>query len=109
MRSGLRYRIAQRVGGAALDALLGTARFDIENEAAYRAYWQEGRPVIFVLWHGRLLPLGYLHRGQGVYGLASLSADGEYIARVLVRWGMPIVRGSSSDGASSVSGYGTPA
>ena len=101
MRSGLRYRIAQRVGGAALDALLGTARFDIENEAAYRAYWQEGRPVIFVLWHGRLLPLGYLHRGQGVYGLASLSADGEYIARVLVHWGMPMVRGSSSRGGDT--------
>lgn len=101
MRRGLRYALAQHAGGALVDALLSTVRFDVENEIAYRRYWEIGRPVIFVLWHGRLLPLGYLHRGQRVYGLASLSADGEYIARVLQHWGMPMVRGSSSRGGDT--------
>ncbi|MEX0907748.1 MAG: lysophospholipid acyltransferase family protein [Gemmatimonadota bacterium] len=101
MRHGLRYRLAQIAGGAVLDALLGTARFDVEREDAYRSYWAQGRPVIFVLWHGRLLPLAYLHRGQRVYGLVSLSADGEYIARVLQHWDMTMVRGSSSRGGDT--------
>jgi lysophospholipid acyltransferase (LPLAT)-like uncharacterized protein len=61
----------------------------------------EGKPVIFVLWHGRLLPLGFVHRGQGVVGLASSSADGEYISRILRHWGFGIVRGSSSSGGDT--------
>lgn len=101
MRDGLRYKLAQHGGGALLDVLLRTVRFDVENAASYEQVWSEGRPVVFVLWHSRLLSLGYLHRGQGVYGLASLSADGEYIARLLQRWGMPMVRGSSSRGGDT--------
>ena len=101
MRTGVRYTVAQHAGGALIDALLGTVRYDVVNDDAWRSFRARGEPVIFVLWHGRLLPLGYLHRGQGVYGLASLSADGEYIARILQHWGMPMVRGSSSRGGDT--------
>ncbi|CAN5693435.1 lysophospholipid acyltransferase family protein [soil metagenome] len=101
MRDGLRYTLAQHGGAAVIDVLLRTVRFEVENTASYERFRNEGRPVIFVLWHSRLLPLGYVHRGQGVYGLASLSADGEYIARVLQHWGMPMVRGSSSRGGDT--------
>jgi lysophospholipid acyltransferase (LPLAT)-like uncharacterized protein len=101
MRKGLRYTVVQHAGGALIDMLLGTVRFDVVNDESWRRYHERGEPVIFVLWHGRLLPLGYLHRGQGVYGLASLSADGEYIARILQHWGMPMVRGSSSRGGDT--------
>lgn len=101
MRKGLRYTLVQHAGGALIDMLLGTVRFDVVNDESWRRYHERGEPVIFVLWHGRLLPLGYLHRGQGIYGLASLSADGEYIARILQHWGMPMVRGSSSRGGDT--------
>ena len=101
MRTGLKYTLAGSVGGGLLDLLLGSARYEVGNAAAYRGYREQGRPVIFVLWHGRLLALGYHHRGEGVYGLASQSADGEYIARVLQHWGMPMVRGSSSRGGDT--------
>lgn len=101
MRTGLRYFLAQHAGGALLDMLMHTLRLHIENEAAYRERMARSKPVIFVLWHGRLLPIGFVHRGQGAVGLASLSADGEYIARVLRHWGMGIVRGSSSRGGDT--------
>jgi len=101
MRTGLRYSLAEHVGGTVLDALMHTLRIRVENEAAYRDRMQRGEPVIFVLWHGRLLPLGFVHRGQGVVGLASRSADGEYIARVLKHWGFGMVRGSSSKGGDT--------
>jgi lysophospholipid acyltransferase (LPLAT)-like uncharacterized protein len=60
-----------------------------------------GKPVIFALWHGRLLPLGFVHRGQGIVCLASRSGDGEYITRILQHWGFDVVRGSSSSGGDT--------
>ncbi|MGH7504228.1 MAG: DUF374 domain-containing protein, partial [Longimicrobiales bacterium] len=94
--SELRFRLAAAAGGAALDALLTTARFTEDGAAHYRAHTERGDPVIFVLWHGRLLPLAYHHRDQGLVTLVSRSADGEYIARLLRHWGYGTVRGSSS-------------
>lgn len=98
MREGWQYTLAQHAGGAAIDALMGTVRLHVDNERAYRERMDCGEPLIFIPWHGRLLPLGYVHRGQGVHGLASRSADGEYIARLLQHWGFGMVRGSSSRG-----------
>jgi lysophospholipid acyltransferase (LPLAT)-like uncharacterized protein len=98
MRGGFRYAVAGRAGGTLLDGLLLTTRVRVENADAYRREWERGQPVLFVCWHGRLLPLSHVHRGQGVVALASLSADGEYIARLLRHWGFQLVRGSSSRG-----------
>lgn len=93
MKSGAQYWMAGLLGRGILDALLGTLRVHIVSpEPAV-----EG-PVIYTLWHGRLLPLTYLHRNRGIHTLISRSADGEYIARVVERWGYEAARGSSSRG-----------
>ena len=42
----------------------------------------------------------YSHRGMGISVLVSKSADGEYMARVLRKFGHNTVRGSTSRGAS---------
>jgi lysophospholipid acyltransferase (LPLAT)-like uncharacterized protein len=81
----------------AVEGLLATARFQVVRAPA-EVIAPARQPVIFVLWHGRLLPLAYLHRGQGIATLISRSADGEYIARVMERWGYVTARGSSSRG-----------
>jgi lysophospholipid acyltransferase (LPLAT)-like uncharacterized protein len=94
----LKFGVAGQVGGRLISGLLSTARFSIENEAAWRGLAESGRPFLFMPWHGRLLPLSWLHRRQGIVGLVSRSADGEYIARVLRVWGYDVVRGSSSRG-----------
>jgi hypothetical protein len=91
-----RYWLAARLGGLLLDALLGTVRFRIAAPEP-----RVDGPVIYVLWHGRLLPLSYLHRGNGIMSLISRSADGEYIARIVERWGYLTARGSSSRGGSA--------
>ena len=98
MRRGLRYRVASGVGKVVLDSLLATARFEVSGAEHHRQFTAHGQPVIYVLWHGRLLPLAHLHRGQGIAALISRSADGEYIARLLERWGYVTARGSSSRG-----------
>jgi len=59
---------------------------------------QGGTPVIFVFWHGRLLPLIHVHRHDGIVVLVSEHRDGEYLARLLHHFGFGTVRGSSTRG-----------
>jgi hypothetical protein len=60
-----------------------------------------GGRCIFALWHARLLPLAYTHRGRGVVLLVSRHRDGEIIARVIQRLGYLTVRGSSTRGGEA--------
>ena len=86
------------LGGAALDALMGTCRYEREGVENYDQFWRAGKPVIFTLWHGRLLPCTHYHRHNGVVTLVSHHRDGEYITRVVRRWGFTAVRGSTTRG-----------
>jgi len=94
----LRALTISRIGAPVLGAIMRTVRFSLTGAAACAAVHASGRPIIFTLWHGRLLPLTWYHRGQGVATLISPSRDGEYIARVVEHWGYTVVRGSSSRG-----------
>jgi lysophospholipid acyltransferase (LPLAT)-like uncharacterized protein len=95
------------LGGAGrflLTALMRTVRFEVRDDPAYAAAVAAGEPLVYSLWHGRLLPLAWAHRGEGVVTLISLSKDGEYIARVVQGWGYGVVRGSTSRGGSRALG-----
>jgi lysophospholipid acyltransferase (LPLAT)-like uncharacterized protein len=68
-------------------------------------FWRAGRPVIYIVWHGRLLLVPWLNarmrRTRGARMptvLASRSRDGEIAARYVARFGLTVVRGSSSRG-----------
>ncbi|MBI4521214.1 MAG: lysophospholipid acyltransferase family protein [Gemmatimonadetes bacterium] len=94
-----RYTWAGRVGKWLLDLLFATVRLDCKGEEAYLRFRRQGGNVIFALWHGRLLPLTYHHRHEGVVALVSEHADGEYITRIIENLGYDTVRGSSTRGA----------
>lgn len=99
-REDLQVRGVSAAGRALLSALLATChirRSGTEHIEPYR----EGVPVVFTLWHGRLLPCTHAHRGEGIAALISQHRDGEYIARVVERWGFETVRGSSRRGGTS--------
>jgi lysophospholipid acyltransferase (LPLAT)-like uncharacterized protein len=55
-------------------------------------------PILFALWHGRMLLPIQRHRHQGIVTMASQSKDGEIIACWLEANGYMVVRGSSSRG-----------
>ena len=59
---------------------------------------EERTPVIFVFWHGRLVPLIHVHRHQRTVVLVSEHRDGDYVARLLHHFGFGTVRGSSTRG-----------
>lgn len=97
----LRHRVAGRTARLIIDALLATVRFRVEGRERYTELVAGGESVIFALWHGRLLPLTYYHRGGRIAALISRSGDGEYIARVVEGWGYRTARGSSSRGGGA--------
>jgi lysophospholipid acyltransferase (LPLAT)-like uncharacterized protein len=97
----LKYALAGAAGAMTLSSLLGTTRVEAVNADAYEQFHRRGQPVVFALWHGRLLPPTYRHRHRQIVTLASRSGDGEYITRVLHHWGFDVVRGSSSRGGDT--------
>lgn len=59
-----------------------------------------GRPILFVMWHNRLLYLGYLLAREHLVVMASRSRDGDLVARVAHDHGIAAVRGSTSGGGA---------
>jgi lysophospholipid acyltransferase (LPLAT)-like uncharacterized protein len=92
--------------GAALIRTVGlTWRVSVVGIEGVEGFWRAGRPVIYIVWHGRLLLVPWLNarmrRTRGARMptvLASPSRDGEIAARYVARFGLTVVRGSSSRG-----------
>jgi lysophospholipid acyltransferase (LPLAT)-like uncharacterized protein len=57
-----------------------------------------GRRPIMAFWHGRVLTATYFFRDRGIVVMISENFDGEWIARIIERFGFRTSRGSSSHG-----------
>ncbi len=55
-------------------------------------------PAVMVFWHRCVFPATYFYRKRGIAVMTSQSFDGEYIARIIHRFGFSAPRGSSSRG-----------
>lgn len=86
------------MGRYVLGALFRTLHVESTGPQALSRLGEERTPVIFVFWHGRLLPLIHIHRHQGTVVLVSEHRDGDHLARILHRFGFGTVRGSSTRG-----------
>ena len=95
-----RLRWSVRLGAVVIRALAATWRYRVSNDAELRAARSAGRRVIFIPWHGELLPLIWHHRSQNIALVVSEHRDGEIIARIAETLGYSTVRGSSSRGGS---------
>ena len=91
---------SSRVGVWIVRALGWTWRIRTTHDGDLRRLRAAGKPFIFSLWHGQLLPLLYHHRHQGVTVLISEHSDGEIIARIATSLGYRTVRGSTSRGSA---------
>jgi lysophospholipid acyltransferase (LPLAT)-like uncharacterized protein len=58
-----------------------------------------GKRAIMTFWHGRIIMATYYFRNRGIVVLTSQNRDGEYIARVIRRFGYEAARGSSTRGS----------
>jgi len=98
--SEIRYETAGVLGSGLVAALFMTTRVERRGTEHFERFRREGTPVVFVFWHGQLLPLVHIHRREGIVVLVSDHADGEYITRVIERNGFGTVRGSSTRGGT---------
>ena len=87
--------------GYPLAAALGrTLTWQIDGAQRYDEMVRSGRAPILALWHGRILAATLYWRGRGIVAMTSENFDGEWIARLMGRFGYRAARGSTSRGGS---------
>jgi lysophospholipid acyltransferase (LPLAT)-like uncharacterized protein len=86
--------------GYPLINLLGhTLRWRVEGLEHLDAIHASGRQPVMGFWHGRILTATWYFRGRGIVVITSENFDGEWIARIIERFGYGTARGSTSQGA----------
>jgi lysophospholipid acyltransferase (LPLAT)-like uncharacterized protein len=101
-RFTLRQRIVLRIvitAGYWFIRLIGpTLRVCVSREeGAQQTVGQ--RPLIVSFWHACIIPATYIFRNYGVRVMSSNSYDGEYMGRIIRKFGFVAVKGSSSRNA----------
>jgi lysophospholipid acyltransferase (LPLAT)-like uncharacterized protein len=95
-------RRARAIAAAAypvIVALCRTLRWRVDGAQHWDEVRRSGKQPILALWHGRIFAGLHYFRGRGVVVITSRNFDGEWIARILHRFGFGTARGSSSRGA----------
>jgi lysophospholipid acyltransferase (LPLAT)-like uncharacterized protein len=101
-RFTFRQRIILRIiiwAGYWLIRLIGpTLRVCISHEDGAQKTLDQ-RPLIASFWHSCIIPATYICRDLGVRVMSSNSYDGEYMGRIIHKFGFVAVKGSSSRNA----------
>jgi lysophospholipid acyltransferase (LPLAT)-like uncharacterized protein len=87
------------VGYPLINALGHTLRWRVEGWHHLESIWASGRQPVMAFWHGRILPATFYFRRRGIVVITSENFDGEWIARIIERFGYGTARGSTSRGA----------
>jgi lysophospholipid acyltransferase (LPLAT)-like uncharacterized protein len=88
------------VGYPLIYALGRTLRWRAEGLQYFDAVAAAGHQPIIGFWHGRILPGTLYFQGRGIIVMTSENFDGEWIARIIHRFGYVTARGSTSRGGS---------
>ena len=89
------------IAGAAyplINALGHTLRWRVDGMQHLESIRASGRQPVMAFWHGRILPATFYFRHRGIVVVTSENFDGEWIARIIERFGYGTARGSSSRG-----------
>ncbi|HYN06051.1 MAG TPA: lysophospholipid acyltransferase family protein [Vicinamibacterales bacterium] len=86
------------LGTPVIEALGGTYRWHERGGERFGDATRSGKPPILALWHGRILAATLYFRDRGVIAMTSENFDGEWVARIMRRFGYGAARGSTSRG-----------
>lgn len=92
----IRWSLVGKVGRIILWLWTRSCRMTVLGKDEYQKLRNQGCPVIFLVWHGRIFLVPYFFRKRGIRPLISPSQDGEIAARIMSGWGYHLIRGSSS-------------
>jgi lysophospholipid acyltransferase (LPLAT)-like uncharacterized protein len=88
------------LGYPIIAALGSTFRWREQGAGHLQSVLASGRQPNLALWHGRILPATIYFRNRGVVAVTSQNFDGEWIARIMRRFGYAQARGSTSRGGA---------
>jgi lysophospholipid acyltransferase (LPLAT)-like uncharacterized protein len=86
------------VGTPVIEALGATYHWLEAGAEHLRKLERDGRQPIFAFWHGRVLAATLYFRDRGIIVITSENFDGEWIARIIRKFGYGTARGSTSRG-----------
>ncbi len=86
------------LGYPLINALGHTLRWRVEGLQHLDAIHASGRQPVMAFCHGRILPATFYFRRRGIVVITSENFDGEWIARIIERFGYGTARGSTSRG-----------
>ena len=86
------------LGYPLINALGHTLRWRVEGLVHLEAILASGHQPVMAFWHGRILPATYYFRRRGIVVITSENFDGEWIARIIERFGYGTARGSTTRG-----------
>lgn len=92
--------VISAVGVPLIEALGGTYHWLEQGTEHLEAVHRQGRQPIYALWHGRIMPGIIYLRDRGIVVITSENFDGEWIARIIHRFGYDTARGSTSRGGA---------
>ncbi|MCC7008342.1 MAG: lysophospholipid acyltransferase family protein [Acidobacteria bacterium] len=99
-RQRLQAAAIAAIGTPILEALGATYRWREAGMRTLERLARDGRQPIFAFWHGRILAATLYFRDRGIVVITSENFDGEWISRVIRRFGYDTARGSSSRGGA---------
>ncbi len=88
------------IGVPVVEALGGTYSWRYSGVHHYDDVIAGGRQPILALWHGRILTATLFFRDRGIVAMTSENFDGEWVARLMSRFGYRAARGSTSRGGA---------
>jgi lysophospholipid acyltransferase (LPLAT)-like uncharacterized protein len=88
--------LIRTAGRTVLGLWCRTERVTVVGKDAYDRLRSEKKPVVLLLWHGRLFFAPFFFRNTGIVPLISPSRDGEALVQLAAGWGYKVLRGSSS-------------
>lgn len=88
------------IGHPVIAALCRTIRWTAEGTRHYEAIQASGRQPVMAFWHGRILHATWFFRRRGIVVMISENFDGEWIGRLIEKFGYRTARGSTSRGGS---------
>jgi lysophospholipid acyltransferase (LPLAT)-like uncharacterized protein len=86
------------LGYPLINALGHTLRWRVEGMQHLDAILASGRQPVMAFWHSRILHATYYFRRRGIVVITSENFDGEWIARIIERFGYGTARGSTTRG-----------
>ena len=86
------------LGYPLINALGHTLRWRVEGLQHFDAILASGRQPVMAFWHGRILSAAFYFRRRGIVVITSENFDGEWIARIIERFGYGTARGSTTRG-----------